>query len=90
MKGLVPIVTIGTMGTIKGGKDMEWFVLFSLLAVGYVVGLMQNGIKITINHKHPEAVHQLQQVQQEPQSTEDMLPKDMQDYMKQHNGFMNV
>lgn len=68
---------------------MEWLMLVMALSLGYLVGLAQNGIKITVTHKQPDAIYQPVQVQ-EPASTEDMLPKDMQDYMKQHNGFMNV
>lgn len=73
---------------------MEWFLFVSLLLLGYIVGLLQHGIKINITQKHehkyeqPEAPHHLVP-EQEMESTEEMLPQEMQDYAKKHQGLIN-
>lgn len=71
---------------------MEWLlplVLTVSLGFGYVVGLLQNGINITINHKYPEVPTTTTVAPHQVESTEELLPEDVQDYMKKHKGFMD-
>jgi len=67
---------------------MEWFAVVVAIVGGYVIGVAQGGINITINHKTPLAPLAPKEDMEYNESTEEMLPKDVQDYMAKNNGFI--
>ena len=67
---------------------MEWFVIIVAIVGGYVIGVAQNGINITIYHKTPLAPLAPKEDIEYNESTEKMLPDEIQDYMAKNNGFI--
>lgn len=78
--------------TIKGGTQMEYVIillgLVITLALGYIIGLVQGGINVTINHneKTKEAPVTEDGEPKYNRSYEDLADPQMKQYLEQNHG----
>lgn len=78
--------------TIKGGLHMEYIIILLGLVIalflGYIVGLVQGGLKVTINHVEKTKENPVDETG-EPKynrSYEDMADPQMKSYLEQNHG----
>lgn len=68
---------------------MEWLVVIVAIVGGYTIGVAQGGIHIHRHENVTKVVAPLAPLAPEfNESTEEMLPKEVQDYMAKNNGFI--
>ena len=66
---------------------MDWLVILLVALAAYGIGLLQNGINITITKKPhtPESPKDGYAT-----STEDLLAPEIREYLEKHNGMINL
>jgi hypothetical protein len=73
-------------GTLNFTKRMVKTLEIIYLIIGVALGLMVNGVKITIIHKDEPKDHKNQQYNKSPI---DAMPQEVTEYAKQNKGFIN-
>lgn len=65
---------------------MEWLIVIVSIIGGYIIGIGQGGIHV---HRHENVTKVVAPLAPEfNESTEEMLPPEVQDYMAKNNGFI--